>query len=346
MKTIGGTRRAILVLGMHRSGTSALSGALVHLGVAPPRSLMPATGENERGYFESTAFMAFHDTILAAAGSCWNDWRPLAFPDETALESGFRSRAIALLETEFGDARVFVLKDPRACRMVPFWMRTLEFAGIAPHVLIPFRSPQEVTGSLAARDRHMPPGEGVALWLRHALDAEYDSRGVARSFVGMDDLLSDWRGTVARIARDLGMPWPIDPEHAAAGIDGFLSHSLKHHRSDVRPVSANWAGRVFDAFTTLAENPAAQAAQAALDETRSAFDQACSLLGAHGHFVQSLPRGAQDDVAGRDNRRRDGAWDDVTAARQQARLWTLAAQARDLRRSLESLSDRAGVMVE
>lgn len=344
MTATDGPRRAILVLGMHRSGTSALAGALVHLGVAAPRSLMPATWENERGYFESMAFMVFHETILAAAKSCWNDWRPLSFPYDTPLETGYRNRALTLVETEFGDARVFVLKDPRACRLVPFWLRALEQAGIAPHVLIPFRSPQEVAKSLAARDGHMPPGESTALWLRHALDAERDSRGIARSFVFMDDLLSDWRGTIARIARDLDAPWPLDPEAAAAGIDAFISHGLKRHQSAVGQASADWAGRVFDAFTALVDDPASRTAQATLDGIGSAFDQACGLFGGTGYFMDSLPRGARDDFASNDNQPRDGAWDDVTAARRQARLWTLEAQAGDLRRRLETLRDRTGAM--
>ena len=68
-------RNVILVLGMHRSGTSAAAGILVKLGGAQPKTLMPAEGGNERGYFESQALMTFHDELLASAGSSWTDWR-------------------------------------------------------------------------------------------------------------------------------------------------------------------------------------------------------------------------------------------------------------------------------
>ena len=70
-------RDAILVLGMHRSGTSAITGAMTHLGAAAPNHLMNATVGNERGYFESVPFMHFHDALLTSAGSCWHDWRQL-----------------------------------------------------------------------------------------------------------------------------------------------------------------------------------------------------------------------------------------------------------------------------
>ena len=61
-------RNVILVLGMHRSGTSAAAGILVKLGGAQPKTLMPAEGGNERGYFESQALMTFHDELLAHPG--------------------------------------------------------------------------------------------------------------------------------------------------------------------------------------------------------------------------------------------------------------------------------------
>ena len=68
-------RNVILVLGMHRSGTNAVTGFLVKLGGAQPKALMPAEGGNERGYFESQALMSFHDELLASAGSSRTDWR-------------------------------------------------------------------------------------------------------------------------------------------------------------------------------------------------------------------------------------------------------------------------------
>ena len=52
-------RRVILVLGMHRSGTSALTTALGHLGAVLPRDPMPASADNPGGYQESRAIARF-----------------------------------------------------------------------------------------------------------------------------------------------------------------------------------------------------------------------------------------------------------------------------------------------
>src|SRR5215211_5490090 len=68
-------RRAILILGMHRSGTSALGGAVNLLGAAAPKTLMPANAYNLQGYWESAPLVAAHDEMLASAESSWHDWR-------------------------------------------------------------------------------------------------------------------------------------------------------------------------------------------------------------------------------------------------------------------------------
>ena len=61
-------RKALLVLGMHRSGTSAITRVLSLLGADLPQSLMPpAAGDNVRGYWESVEIAALHDELLAAA---------------------------------------------------------------------------------------------------------------------------------------------------------------------------------------------------------------------------------------------------------------------------------------
>ena len=64
---------AVLVLGMHRSGTSSVAGALVHLGGHAPLHMMPPQPDNERGFWESPVIMALNDDVLAAGDSGWTD---------------------------------------------------------------------------------------------------------------------------------------------------------------------------------------------------------------------------------------------------------------------------------
>ena len=69
-------RTAILVSGMHRSGTSALTRVLNILGCDLPKTLTKPKSDNVAGFWESRAITDLNDEILASAGSSWDDWLP------------------------------------------------------------------------------------------------------------------------------------------------------------------------------------------------------------------------------------------------------------------------------
>lgn len=274
-------REAILVLGMHRSGTSALTGTLVRLGATVPATPMAADQGNERGYYEFMPFMVLHDQLLASAGSRWDDWRRFDPAWLSSFEAEkFRAEARKLLLDEFGDAKLFVLKDPRACRFIPFWKSVLAEARTALQVVIPLRSPIEVARSLRSRDG-MPLTKGLLIWLRHALEAERETRDVPRAIVVMEKFLGDWRGELNRISGEIGLAWPRSTEEAAPEIDAFLSIDLVHQHAaeNELPALHSWALSAYTALCTLAHQPGARHARAMLDEIASAFETSCGLFG-------------------------------------------------------------------
>jgi hypothetical protein len=126
-------RVGVVVLGMHRSGTSALARVLNLLGCALPETLMATNAANTAGYWESDVLVNFNDELLNAAGTEWQDWLPVnpGFSKSPAYPS-FIKRAGQLLRQEFGDSPLFVLKDPRNCRLVPFWLEVLGAAAAQP----------------------------------------------------------------------------------------------------------------------------------------------------------------------------------------------------------------------
>ena len=291
-------RKVILILGMHRSGTSAMTGAMVQLGVVAPLTLMPASNGNERGYWESFRIATLHDELLAATGSSWHDWR--AF-DKTwhssAAGDAFRTRAKSLLDEEFGGAELFAFKDPRLCRLLPFWVTALEEMQIAPLVVIPIRSPLEVAQSLAKRDGFSLE-KGLLLWLRHVLDAERESRQFPRAVVSMDDLLEDWRGAIIKISGLLGIEWPAFGEANAAAVDAFLSHDLRHQNAaanSLPPVFA-WTIKAYEAMLILRDRPQSSLALNALDEVSSTFELACAFMGPAFAEVEEKVRRAETEA--------------------------------------------------
>ncbi|MBU8542194.1 MULTISPECIES: sulfotransferase family protein [Roseomonadaceae] len=217
-------RPAVLVLGMHRSGTSALTRVLSLHGLALPARLVGARSDNPRGFWESAEVAALNDRILAAMGSSYGDPRPLPrglLPPER-LE-GFITEAAELLGAEFPGEAPFVLKDPRICRLLGIWLPALVRFGTAPLALIPVRNPLEVARSLERREA-MPKRRALLLWLSHVLAAERDSRALPRAVAHYDDLLRDWRGYLARLGA------PVRPE-ATPATDAFLTPALRHHEA-------------------------------------------------------------------------------------------------------------------
>jgi hypothetical protein len=282
-------RRAVLVLGMHRSGTSALAGLMVRLGVDSPRTLMPPDDFNPLGYWESEAVVAFHDRVLRALGTSWDAWTAV----ESQQTSRFEDELTRIITAEFGSAPIFVVKDPRMCRLVPLWLSTLETSGIAPGIILVVRDPVEVSRSLAARDR-MSSTFALLLWLRHMLDAEYATRALPRAIVSYHGLMTDWRAEIRQISTGLGITWPCSPETAGEAAARFLSSDLRHHASGAGALEApapldRRTVEACDALERLRRGDAASTAHAlsTLDDVRRWLDEAARIFGVPDEAVRS-----------------------------------------------------------
>jgi len=265
----------ILVLGMHRSGTSAMAGAMTLLGAAAPKSLMEPHASNPKGFFESVPMRDFNDALLAAAGSKWDDWRPIA-PDWFASSEAqaLHDHANALIDEEFGNANLFVLKDPRICRLLPFWRAVFEKRDTTILALHTHRPPQEVAASLTAR-YNFDPAVTHLIWLRHQLAAEAASRGLPRCFTSYDQLLAGPAMVCDRITHRFDLHLPV--ETTADALGDFLSSDLKNYHADAGARNSGlppWCHdclAIFERWTLRGET---RAEQARLDAIRAEFDRA------------------------------------------------------------------------
>jgi len=285
----------LMVLGPHRSGTSALSGVLSHLGGDLPKTLMPAGEGNAEGYFESLRVMAFNDRLLNALGSDWKDLSPLDLGGTTAqVFESLMSEAVQVLQDEFSAARLPLLKDPRICRFVGFWSEAFSRAGYEPLYIHTHRNPLETAQSLQKRDG-IPIELGLLIWLRHVLDAEAATRGRTRVFTNYKALLEDWRAQTAQMELALGLTFHRNTGKVRQEIDDFLNDSLRHQQrapEDVRR-SAQVADVVREAFQIL-ESWAGGAGKSSdhdvLDALRSRVDGALDQV---TPFVRALDAGKE-----------------------------------------------------
>ena len=259
-KTRPAKSAAYLVLGMHRSGTSAVTQLLALAGAELPQNVMPGDEHNARGYFEPWKIALFNDARLRAAGSAWDDVFALPYaPLPSADEADWTARALALYRDEFGEARFPLLKDPRVSVLGPMWRQVLKAVDMPARAVIPVRSPLAVAGSLARRDG-FPVEKSVLLWCVYMLAAELYSRDLPRAFVSYDGLLADWRAEVVRIEAAHGAPLPRMSPHAEGQIDQFLTGDLRHNAGagDLAavPLVGPLAKTVHDWFEAAALGPA------------------------------------------------------------------------------------------
>lgn len=273
-----GSRRALLVLGMHRSGTSALTRVLNLLGAELGENLLPAHRDNETGFWEHREIVLLHDELLHALGQTWST--PVPLPPEqltSAIADPFRERLRAIVERDFGSSRHFALKDPRLCRLLPLWLPLLEEMGYQVGCVLVGRHPDEVAASLKKRDS-MTDSMARLLWMNHVLDAERESRGLPRAFVTYEGLLADWRGAMAPVGQALSLDWEKAIRTSGAEIDGFLDGSLRHHAvADADPEGGPWIERTWEAFRAGA-NGQGERAGAAMDRVTRELQTAGQLF--------------------------------------------------------------------
>ena len=227
-KEKGARGTAVVVLGMHRSGTSILARALQAHGCALSSQLLGANSSNPSGHWESSVAIAINDKLLADLGRSWDDLRELPPAWQQGPEAQeAKARIKILLDGDFRNERLWAIKEPRMCRLAPLWIEAIEELGFEARVVMAVRHPREVALSLLRRDG-MPTAHGVLLWTQYMLDAEAATRGLRRVVVGHQQISGDWCSTMARVGKVLGVEWPVPASVAAKVLDQVISIENVH----------------------------------------------------------------------------------------------------------------------
>lgn len=280
-------RTCIMILGMHRSGTSALARVISLLGADLPQSLMGGKSShqasNPAGHWESEPLAKFNDELLRSAGLSWRSIEPVD-PDwyRSTRFGEFRAAARELVEQEFGASNLFVYKDPRTCLLVPFWLEVMQDLGVDVRVICTYRDVEEVARSLHARNE-ISPHVARLLWLRSVIEAEAETRDVRRVHVSYDQLLADWTKAATRIGEGLGVHWPRQSHRTRREIAEFLDAGLRHHEVDEEDPFVKsdtpWLSEVREIFDGWCENGEDASQHDRLDRLRASFNEGVRLFG-------------------------------------------------------------------
>lgn len=283
-------RTCIVVLGMHRSGTSALTRVLNFMGSTLPRNTMGAGIGNETGHWEPQRLYEYNERLLSDLGSSWHDWRPLELTRLTPDQRAKVQREIAdIINSEVGDSRLFVVKEPRTCRFADFFIEALENAKIDVRTVLIIRNPLEVIASLRHRDTVWPAqhteADAALLWLTHVVEAERATRDRPRSIVTYECLLSNWKGTLETISVQTEIAFPVRVEDAEPLVAEFLTSGLRHHvraagELALDPLLRGWVSEAYEALLALSTSPHFPAATATFDRIHNELQRALPVVDA------------------------------------------------------------------
>ena len=245
-------RKLVLVLGMHRSGTSLCANMLHELGVdmAPSHG---ASASNARGHWERPRINDLHDEVLALFGRAWNaPTHHLALPEgwwTDARVQPIRQMIVAHLQRVMQGATLAGVKDPRTSRLLPMWPSILEALNVEPIYVFCVRDPAQVARSISARDR-LAGDQAAYRWLGYNAQAVAGVGGARVCVVRYEDWFIAPEAAIARLAAFVGMA--ARPELVSV-IDEGLRHDALGAAETVAPVAVSLyeqigaAGERFDA---------------------------------------------------------------------------------------------------
>ena len=177
------------VLGMHRSGTSALTGMLAHAGFSAPKDLMPATTRNPKGYWESTRIMEANNALLNSLSSHWTTAVKLpAYWIYTEQARTWRESLLNFFREDFASSHHPIIKDPRFCLLIEGLQPWLESDLINPSFIIAIRDPSEVVQSLKKAE-NIGISRGLSLWIAYNLKAIEETHLFERRIIDYHQLL-------------------------------------------------------------------------------------------------------------------------------------------------------------
>jgi len=238
------TLPGFVVLGMHRSGTSMLSGLLVTAaGYKVGGPLIGAAFDNAKGFFERIDIVLQNDEFFSLQGMYWGadilryDWEK-ALNDKASGAARFQQGEKGLEFLNDPENAPWLQKDPRMCITLKTWLKLLNKE---PAVVFTYRHPLEVAMSLKNREQMFPLEHGLRIWIVYNMRGIQNSAALCRVLSSNDAILADPLKEVQRISDDLttkchvkAPPNRISQEDIDRFIDPELQHNKKQREKQAR----------------------------------------------------------------------------------------------------------------
>jgi len=250
----GSAPPGVLVLGMHRSGTSAATRLISLLGpdLCPADDLVVTSDANPTGHWESQTLVDFNDRLLREMGRMW--WCPPPAPgpayDDAIARIVTPPEAGREVFERVHPRRPWVWKDPRTVATMPYWRNVLSGR---PAVVAMVRNPLDAAESLQRRNRFGVP-LGVAMWERYNRLLLTALAGLPVFSSAYDELVDDpiaWSKQVREFLAQVGVTVRADVDHGA--VEAFVRPELRHNRHSAEEVERSFpsAARLHVALSSV-----------------------------------------------------------------------------------------------
>ena len=249
-------RQVVMVLGMHRGGTSAIARGLAATGVSLGNHLLAPGADNPTGFWEDLDCLSINERLLGHLGTAYDafgfGWSLLGKPDPVIDD--LKLSAVQVVRSRLQEyPSTWGFKDPRTSRLLNFWRSVMAASKCEARYVIALRNPLSVALSLEKRNQ-IPIEKGLWLWLHHMIPAVLDSAGSTRVVVDYDALIDQPVRQIQRLASHMGLGRAATSDASIAEyLDSFLSHGLRHTKFSTSELAAD--GRipkwVVDVFTLL-----------------------------------------------------------------------------------------------
>ena len=216
----------IVVLGMHRSGTSAVTELITKLGFSAGKrkSMMRPTEANPRGYFEDNNLADYSDAVLEAVGA-QSYYPPVEYIEDGPAFDQIRMDGKDIFHKTFG-TEPFVWKDPRLCLTLPIARSIIPKIDLA---VLAVRDPRQIATSLRWRGDMTDDASAYALWEVYLSHALHNLRDLPVLIVPYDSLVADPQGTTQTLT-DLLTKLEITHEPISTDASTVIDYQLR--RSD------------------------------------------------------------------------------------------------------------------
>lgn len=233
----------VLVIGMHRSGTSLISRSMKVFGIEHGNQLLTGI-DNAKGHWEDLDLLSMNDLLLGHLGKTWSAMSMISAQEiEQLLSSELRIEAVRLIESKVEQCEHYGFKDPRTTLLLPFWQQILADCNLKPVYLFVVRQPYAVFESLSKRNRFEALRSSY-LWLNYNLSAlSYLQQCRSPvSVVDYSELLAFPAARLRSISAQTGLP--LNEDELQIFANDFLDQRLDHSTSSLDKACADLGSMV------------------------------------------------------------------------------------------------------